>query len=426
VDAVRKTLVNLRIALHDCFVMTGPMGRKRKSIELQYRKVALAIVAHDYSYQRRKIQGIIDYYSKHCAWEIHRNQLLQPFVMPEDLVEWNGDGIIGEIYSEADLDHLLSLGIPVVNTSSSDIARAVPSVSVDNQAVGCMAAEHLVECKLDRFAFVGPRGLCHVRERLEGFSQALEKSGGVCEELLFEPKTEIIKHESYEAIDPSYLMDAISSLEFPVGIMASSDRVGFSVLEACRKLGLRSPEDVALVGVDDDDIYCQLAYSTMTSIQPAAGQVGFAAAAMLDELMAGNTPENIRALVPPRKLVFRNSTDTTRSEYPEVARALRFIRNHSHEFIDVTNVLDVVPVSRRWLEMKFKAEVGHGIYQEIRRVHIDRAKELLETTEWPILRIARESGFNNTERFEFAFHKLLGMNASEYRKEWAKKAQRRS
>ena len=119
--------------------------------------------------------------------------------------------------------------------------------------------------------------------------------------------------------------------------------------------------------------------------------------------------------------MLRNSTDTTRSEYPEVARALRFIRNHAHEFIDVTNVLDVVPVSRRWLEMKFRDEVGHGIYQEIRRVHVERAKELLLTTDWPILRVFRHSGFNNPDRFEIAFQKLVGMSASEFRERSLKK-----
>ena len=391
-------------------------ARKRKNATLEYKRVALAIIAHEYAHGRRKILGIIDYYRKHCAWEILRNEFSQPFVVPEDLSGWDGDGIIGEIYIEEDAEHLLSLGIPVVNTSSSDLVQDVPSVGVDNHAIGQMAAGHLVDCKLDNFAFIGPKGLRHVRERLEGFSQSLENAGSPCKTLLYDPLEKKSKHDSEESIDPSFLMDAVVSLEFPVGIMASSDRVGFTVLEVCRQLGLRSPEDVALVGVDDDDIYCPLAYSSMTSVQPAADQVGFLAAAMLDDLMAGKTPEELHVLVPPRKLVFRNSTDTTRSEYPEVARALRFIRNHADEFIDVTNVLDVVPVSRRWLEMKFKAEVGHGIYREIRRVHIERAKELLSTTDWPVLRVAKESGFNNTERFEFAFQKLLGMSASEYRK----------
>jgi LacI family transcriptional regulator len=397
--------------------MKKEMGRKRRSSAMQYKKVALAIVAHEYAYGREKIKGIIDYYRKHSAWEIHRNKLSQPFVMPEDLKGWDGDGVVGEMYTAEDAAVLGTLSMPFVNTSSSEFARDLPSVGVDNHAIGRMAAEHLVECKLDNFAFVGPVELFHVWERYEGYVRSLEESGGTCTLVQYAPRLAQGLHISEELVTPDKLQDALADLELPVGIMAATDRVGFAVLEACRRLGLRSPEDVALIGVDNDEMYCNLAYSSMTSIIPNARAVGFQAAAMLDKLMNGEELGESKILVPPIRIVFRNSTDMTRSEYPEVARALRFIRNHANEFIDVTNVLDVVPVSRRWLEMKFKVEVGHGIYQEIRRVHVERARELLETTDWPVSRVAKESGFNNTERFEFAFHKLLEMSATEYRKQ---------
>ena len=399
--------------------MNKDMGRKRKSNAVKYKRVALAIVAHEYAHGRQKIKGIIDYYRKHSAWEIHRNELAQPYVLPESLAGWDGDGIVGEIYTESDAANLSAVGIPLVNTSSNEIAREFPTVGVDNHAIGRMAAEHLIECKLDNFAFVGVTGLCHVNERYEGFRQVLAKDGNSCSLVQYQPTAHNEGHISEEMVSPEQLMDELRELVLPVGIMASSDRVGFAVLEACRRLGLRSPEDVALIGVDNDEMYCNLAYSSMTSIAPNARDVGFHAAAMLDKLMGGQELAETHILVPPQRIVFRNSTDMTRSEYPEVARALRFIRNHANEFIDVTNVLDVVPVSRRWLEMKFKAEVGHGIYQEIRRVHIERAKELLLTTDWPVSRVAKESGFNNTERFEFAFNKLLEMSATEFRRQQA-------
>lgn len=382
---------------------------------MQYRQVALAIIAHEYAYGRRKIEGIIDYYRKHCVWEILRNELSQPFVMPEDLTGWRGDGVIGEIYTPSDAEIFGSLPIPFVNTSSSVIARDLPSVSVDNYAIGRMAAEHLMDRKLDKFVFVGPTGLCHVNERYDGFSSTLKEPGGSCALIQFEPAEASLDHVSAETVTPDQLMDALRGLELPVGIMASSDRVGFAVLEVCRRLGFRSPEDVALISVDNDEMYCNLAYSSMTSIAPNAREVGFQAAAMLDRLMAGQELESRHILIPPEGIVFRTSTDRIRSEYPEVARALRFIRNHANEFIDVSNVLDVIPVSRRWLETKFKDEVGHGIYQEILRIHIERAQDLLKTTDWPISRIARESGFTGTERIEFAFQKKLGMSATEFR-----------
>lgn len=386
---------------------------------MQYKKVALAIVAHEYAHGRRKIKGIIDYYGKHSAWEIYRNEESQPFVMPENLTDWDGDGVIGEIYTAEDVAIYNTLSIPVVNTSTSPFGNDFPSVRVDNHAIGRIAAEHLVECKLDNFAFVGPAGLFHARERHEGFIQALAESGSSCTSVWYQPRDAQGTHISEELVMPDALLDGLRGLPLPVGVMASSDRVGFAVLEACRKLGLRSPEDVAVVGVDNDEMYCNLAYSSMTSIAPNARDVGFIAAGMLDKLMNGEELDDTCVLVPPTRIVFRNSTDMTRSEYPEVARALRFIRNHANEFIDVSNVLDVVPVSRRWLEMKFKAEVGHGIYQEIRRLHVEKAQELLLTTDWPVSRVAKESGFNNTERFEFAFQKLLNMSATEFRKQHA-------
>jgi len=386
-----------------------------------YKQVALAIGVREYSHQRLKIQGIIEYYTKHCAWELHRGEQLRPFSLPEDLRGWKGDGVIGEIYDPEDLENLVSLGIPVVNTSSSELAREVPTVSVDNHTIGQMAAEHLVACKLDNFAFIGPERLSHVQERMEGFSGALKKMGADCHTLLYRPPADRKRHESEEAVEPAFLKNVVSNLKFPIGIMAASDRVGFSVLEGCRQLGLSSPEDVALIGVDNDDIFCQLAYSSMTSIDPNAHEIGFQAAALLASLMEGETPKQIRTCVPPGRIVFRNSTDMTRSQYPEVARALRFIRNYAHKFIDVSNVLDVVPVSRRWLEMKFRDEVGHGIYHEIRRVHVERAKELLTTTDWPVLRVLRESGFNNADRFDVAFQKLVGMSASKFRERSRKK-----
>ncbi len=388
---------------------------------MQYKRVALAIVAHESAHGRGKIKGIIDYYRKHSAWEIHRNELSQPFVMPEDLAGWEGDGVISEIYTAEDAANIEALQIPVVNTSSSELALNFPSVGVDNHAIGRMAAEHLIGCKLDRFTFVGPIGLRHVRERYEGFSKALKATGSNCSLVQYAPKTALGPHVSEELVTPEELMEALEGLDLPVGIMASSDRVGFAILEACSRLGLRSPEDIALIGVDNDEMYCNLARSSMTSIDPNAENVGFSAAAMLDKLIDGEVLENKRILIKPQRIIFRNSTDMTRSEYPEVARALRFIRNRANEFIDVSNVLDVVPVSRRWLEMKFKEEVGHGIYQEIRRLHIERAKELLLTTDWPVSRVAKESGFNNTERFEFAFQKLVEMSATEYRKQQAEK-----
>lgn len=383
------------------------------------RKVALSISMNEYAFGREKVKGIIDYYRKDFSWEIHRNELSQPFVAPQSLLNWDGDGVIGEIYAPEDADVFSALSIPAVNTSSSRLVPDIPSVSVDNRAIGRLAAEHLIELKLDHFAYVGAIGLHHVRGRYEEFLSVIEKSGSHCSLIEYEPRLSDERCISEELIAPDELLDRLRNLTLPVGIMAATDRVGFAVLEACRQIGLRCPEDVALIGVDNDEIFCNLAGCSMTSIEPNSRKVGYEAAAMLDQLMSGTDLENRHILIPPERIVFRGSTDMPRSESPEVAQALRFIRSHANEQIDVTSVLNAVPVSRRSLETKFKAETGHGIYYEIRRVHVELAKQLLESTDRSPSRISWESGFSTPERMEIVFRKQVGMSTAEYRKKSA-------
>ncbi|MDF7824525.1 substrate-binding domain-containing protein [Pontiellaceae bacterium B12227] len=392
------------------------MGRKRKSQLMEYRTVALLMQVRDYSYGRKKVQGIIDYQNRHCAWDIYRNAMGQPFVeTPAELKGWDGDGIVGEAYDEKTIDLVKSLDVPFVNTASAGCTGPFPSVMLNNRLIGKMAARHLIERKLDRFAFVGPRNLWYVRERYEGFSEAVRQSGGECIPLFFDAVQKGSVHIPEDWLGREYLLDVMGDLPRPLGIMASNDRVGVAVLEVCRKLGIRSPEEISLIGVDNDNsISCQLANPSMTSVDVAAEEVGFIAARMLDDLLEGRELKESRVLVPPRRVVLRNSTDMTRSEYPEVVRALRFIRRHEHEFIDVSDVLAVVPVSRRWLELKFKEEVGWGIYQEIQRVHVERAKHLVKTTKWPMARIVQESGFRTVKHLDETFKKICGVTSQQY------------
>lgn len=392
------------------------MAKRSKATVNEQKLVAIAIMAEGHAYLREKIMGLIDYYSRHSHWAMHRNELSQPFVRLSSLQGWQGDGVVSEIYTQADRDMADSLSMPFVNTASGDFAEGIPTVRVDNKLVGEMGAKHLMECDVDSFFFVGPMNLSMAKVRYAGFKEALARSNHECSLVQYASNRELKNGEvSEDVVQPSQLIEVLKDLPTPVGIMAASDRIGFAVLEACRHLGLRSPEDVAVIGVNNDEMYCKLAHTSMTSIDVQAREIGFRAAEMLDALMSGQKLKERQLLIPPLRVVYRDSTDMIRSEYPEVARALRFIRNHAAEFIDVTSVLGVVPVSRRWLEMKFKNELGHGIYQEIQRVHVERAKELLATTQISIAQLSRECGFNSAERFEHTFQKLVGMSSSEFR-----------
>jgi len=389
--------------------------KKRKNKVRDPKQVAVSIIEEG-RFQREKILGLIEYYSRHSHWTMYRNEFSRPFVNLPSLKDWRGDGVVGTIYTQEERDMVDALSMPFVNTSSGNYADGIPSVHVDNEMIGEMAAKHLMQCEVDCFLFVGPTDVAYMNQRYVGLKRALELERHECSFVRYRPKGEILgKHVSTEVVRPSDLLELLKDLAAPTGIMAGSDLIGFAVLEACRRLGLRSPEDVAVIGVNNDEMYCNLAHSSLTSIDVQAREVGFQAAKMLDGLMSGETIKETLVLIPPERVIYRDSTDRSRSKHSEVARALRFIRNHPSEFIDVSDVLDTVPVSRRWLEMRFKAEVGHGIYQEIRRVHVERAKELLTTTQLSITLLSRECGFNSPERFDFAFRKLVGMSASEFR-----------
>ena len=166
----------------------------------------------------------------------------------------------------------------------------------------------------------------------------------------------------------------------------------------------------------NDEIFCNLARPHLSSIALPGKEYGYKAAAMLDTLMRGEPLESDWVLLPPERVVLRNSSDFLSVGDPYVADALRFIRNYAGRFIDVSDVMSITPISRRSLERRFQEIVGHGIYKEISRCHVERAKELLEQTDWPISRIARESGFNAMNRFEDTFRKETGMSATAYRK----------
>lgn len=391
------------------------MGRKRKTQVSKRWKVALMIAADSHTYSQRKVQGIISYFSRHTAWDIFRNALLQPFVSVDQLEGWEGDGIIGEVRDQETADLIEAMGIPFVNTASVDMGDRFPSVMLDNRLIGKMAAEHLLKRKIDQFVFVAADRLWLFQERFHGFNETVTQAGGECISLFYQGTVQAEPHYPSDFLDVNVLCEVVQKLSFPVGIMAASDEIGFLMLEACRKQGIRSPEEVSLIGVNNDTgLFCELASPTMSSVDVSAEEVGFTAAQMLDDLMEGRPLEKRSILIPPRQIVMRDSTDMIRTKTPEVAGALRFIRRHEHEFIGVIDVMNVIPVSRRWLELKFREEVGWGIYHEIRRVHVERAKQLFQTTDWPVERVMQESGFKTMPQLDAAFEKMAGMTVLEF------------
>jgi LacI family transcriptional regulator len=329
-------------------------------------------------------------------------------------------GMIAHIFNRELADALIEARKPVVNVSGVLPDLPVPRVGLDHVAVGRLAAEHLLDRGLRHFGFFGYSDHAFSLGREAGFRSTLEATG--------------FRVSSYHEADPAKrdptglwewndgLRRWLTGLPRPVGILASHDPQGVELSEVCRHSGLRVPEEVALVGVDNDDLLCELARPSLTSVALPAERVGFEAARLLDRLLTcprTRGPLGASAiLLPPQGVVTRGSSDVLAINDAEVAAALRFIRQHAHETIQVRDVLNAVPVSRRTLERRVRAILGRGVWEEIRRAHLERCKSLLADTDMSMSEVARHSGFSDQRQLSVVFRQETGITPTGYRRQF--------
>jgi LacI family transcriptional regulator len=282
-----------------------------------------------------------------------------------------------------------------------------------------MAAEHFLERGFRHFAFVGtdtPFVFAHRRQL--GFVERLARahrnpviyhhSGGWPG--LFSPRT-LWEEEGRR------LISWLRTLPMPLAVFAYTDIIGRWMIDLCAEVGVRVPDEVAIISAENDDLICQSAYPPLSAVIAPLTEVGYAAAKRLDRLMA--RPNMRRPLRPiyiaPHGVASRLSTDTLAVDDPDVAAALRIIRDNAGRPLNVKQLLQRVPVARRTLEKRFRKVLGCTPRQEIERVGVRRASQLLAETDLPMKRIALEAGFSSGVRFGITFHRATGLTPTAFR-----------
>ena len=344
-------------------------------------------------------------------WRIALEQLA-------DLKHWQGDGVLLSFVDRSVVRTACGLGLPIVgieaDTGWNDAASHISYFAGDHRAIGQLGADHLLEQGFQRLAFCGYPPTRMTRwssERGRAFAARVRERGLSCS--LF---------TGWSATDRRWselqgrLAAWLKSLEKPVGVMAANDARARHVLEACRLIGARVPEDVAVLGVDNDEVVCELTSPPLSSIEQSARSVGFQAAALLDRLMAGKRSQTIPHLIAPEGVVVRRSTNVVAVNDAEVAAALVFIREHACEAIRVTDVVASVQVSRSTLEARFRMAMGRTIHSEIQRVQIEQARRLIVSTDLPLKQIAATVGFVHVHYMSTVFRRHTGRTPAEYRK----------
>lgn len=376
-------------------------------------RIGLAI-SHTYSFYRGTLCGVARYAESKPEW-------LFTSVIPEqqslrDLGRSRPAGMIASIYSEEILRGLSGWRRPIVNIDAVLLDTRFPNVKVDNSLVSQLVASHFLDRGLRHFGFIGPPDMLFSRERRDAFRSALQQAGYTLSCHYTPAHLPLDPLGRRWDLDPS-VYHWLRRLPKPVGVFAPGDDLGIQIAEACRQVGLRIPEDVALMGVDDDDLNCELSRPRLSSVILPAQRIGYEAAALLDRLLAGEKPPTSPIVIPPVGIAMRRSTEVLAIDDPEVVTAVRYIREHAHIPLSVSDVVRQIASGRRTLELRFRDTVGRGIGEEIRRAHLDLACRLLTRTEMPMKTVAQRSGFSSFRHMAVVFGQLLGMTPTAYRRQ---------
>lgn len=367
-------------------------------------------------YDRQIIRGIAKYVQTHTRWQVYVEE--DPAHKLPLLSAWKGDGVIIDFDDFRLFRACKHIQLPIVGVGRVaepySLKAGVATVRADDDLIGQWAAEHLVELGLKHYAYCGiPRRGPEpwVQARHLAFERRLNQLGFECAKF---------GGRQYAARNWSKMLSELSrwlkKLPKPIGIMACNDSRARHVSSASLACGYKIPDDVAIVGVDNDELMCELALPPLSSIALSTERMGFEAARLLDQILKRRIPSPVEVIVPPLQLIPRRSTDNTSLADPLVSRATAFIRERASKRIGVEQVARHVNVSRSTLDARFKSLLKKTAHEELQTVRLRMAKHLLLTTDLPIAQIAARSGFSSEAYMNHVFRRELGKTPGKFRR----------
>lgn len=371
------------------------------------QKVALLIETSN-AYARGLLRGVVSYTREHQPWSLYLSEHNRGDQPPAWLADWDGHGIIARIENEEIAKALRKVSVPIVDMSAARLLPSLPWFETDDGAIANLAAEHLLERGFKHFGYAGDARFNWSKWRAEHFENSLRAAGCSCS--VFNPGPNARPEEMVEN-----LAQWIRALPKPVGVFACYDFLGQQVLDACRRLHVAVPDEVGVIGVDNDELLCELSEPPLTSVIPNTHRTGYEAAALLDAMMRGKIVRGETNLIPPLGVATRQSTDVLVIDDRNIARAAHFIRRNACSGINVSDVLRAVPQSRTRLERGFKRYFGRTPHEEILRTRLHRVKELLVETDLSLEQIAERTAFFHVEYLSVAFRREIGIPPSQFR-----------
>jgi LacI family transcriptional regulator len=375
--------------------------RKRRSVAL--------LVETSNAYARGVLSGIMAWVRQHRPWSVYLPETGRGDQPPSWLSRWKGDGIIARVETREIARAVRRTGLPVVDVSAGRHLPGVPWVETDDEAIAKAAAEHLLERGFRTLGFCGEPRFGWSRGRREAFQRIARKAG---------VEWRIHEADGAPSLEREHrtLAAWVRKLPRPAGVFACYDIKAQQILDVCRELDVAVPEEVAVLGVDNDPLLCSLTTPPLSSVIPNTQRTGYEAAALLERMMGGERVAPAAHLIPPLGIETRQSTDVLALADREIAAAVRFIREHACDGATIADLLRTVPLSRRVLEARYKKATGRTPHEDFVRIRVARVKQLLSETDHSLERIATLSGYDHPEYMSVAFKRETGLTPGQHRR----------
>jgi LacI family transcriptional regulator len=374
------------------------------------KKIVL-LIETSREFGRQLLSGIVRYSRINGPWSFYKEQIGLVSYIPQ-LKNWKPDGII--VRDSLIKTELLKLKIPtILALHDSTVPKNLPVIKTDSYAISKLAAEHLLEKGLKRFAFLGFNNYEWSNQRKTYFEKFINEAGYAVSKYQ-SPHKNVGKDWGSEQL---HVIDWIKNLPKPIGIMACNDDRGQHIIEVCKLIGFGVPDDISIIGVDNDPMICEIGDPPLTSIALNVVNAGFEAAKLLDDLIGGIKMKGQQIVVTPTNVVQRQSTDILAVNDSDLKDAIRFMKENAKNKITVDKIVKATNVGRRTLERKFKKTIRKTILAELKHIRIGQISKMLIETNMQISEIVSMSNFSDIEHISRYFKKEKGVSLSQFRKQ---------
>jgi LacI family transcriptional regulator len=382
---------------------------KRRS---KTKRIAIGISMEPCPHHLTIYKGILRYAATKEDWQTIVDPFLLGLSSRSGLREY--DGVVGRITRKAG-EEGRAAGIPVVNHWINSPGRNLPSVLADRRKTGLMAAQHLLARGFRRFGYVGSGRDRTTKLQLSGFEPPIRERGL--------PVDRFAVPMQCEANSPVFskfynrLKEWIARLTLPIAILVSQEEIALYMLQACRDLELRIPQEIGIMACRGNPMICLETNPTLSCVEDDDEKIGYRAAELLDKIMLGKTkPPKEPIWIEPKAARVYGSTDVFVSEDPLVSKALRFIADHAHQAITIEDVAEAADTSKGTLQLRFKRHLGWSVYSEIIRLRIETVKRILVDSDATLEEVASANGFSDVSHLVKSFRKATGITPGEFRK----------